>query len=250
MADIGDLTQAQINDLGNKMGGTPGIKRYLSGERVLVDRNAVSVTVVAQDLDNGGVTYETMNVEAFLDDQAKYLKEVFRIGMPSRKKLALPPTRPGFGWGVIRLPSLSAQRMFDELTSRFKGKTWKWCQDIDKALDPTKEARNTDKGPYGIWCRARREADDELKNLSANDLALRGTNCMTEPERISLEGWFDWKTGGQHLDIKNVTLSAGSRCAGGGVPASRWSGGCGFVVLGYGAGGRDGDLRAREVVSL
>ena len=250
MANISDLTQAQIGDLGNKMGGTVGIKRYLSGERVLVDRNAVQVIASPQDLNNGGVTYETFNVEAFLDDWAKYLKEVFQVGLPSREKLALPPVRQGFGWGVIRLPSLSAQRMFDVLTSRFNGKTWKWCGNIDSALDLSKEARNTDKGPYVVWCRPRVEADSELKNLSANYLALRGTNCMTEPERISLEGWFDWKTGGQHLDIKNITLSAGSRDSGGRVPTSHWLGDYGFYVRGYLTGDQFYDLRAREVVSL
>lgn len=241
----------QMQDLVNKLGGEDRIKRFQSGELMLVERNAASAIVSQDGFDNGGVTFEetTLNVEAFLDDQAKFLKEVFNVGLPGRRKLTLPKPRPGFGWGVVRVPGLSAQRMFDVLTPRFNGKTWKWCTNIDEALDPTKEARTTNKGAYGVWCRARREADDEHKKRSANDLTSMGVNCMTEPERIQLEGWFEWKTGGD-LDIKNVTLSVGSCYTGGVVPNAYWRSNRGFCVDRCGADVRVDGLRAREVVSL
>lgn len=241
----------QIQDIVNRIGSEERIKRFQSGELVLVERNVVSVPVSPQDLDNGGVTYEetTLNVEAFLDDQAKFLREIFKVGLPSRKRLVLPKTRLGFGWGIVRVPQLSAQRMFDVLTPRFNGKTWKWCSNIDEAIDHAKEARTTEKGAYVVWCRPRVEADDEHKNQSANDLVELGINCMTEAERIQLEGWFHWKTGG-HLDITNVTLAVGSRDLGGGVPDAYWDSGDGFYVNRCSADDRYGHLRAREVVSL
>ncbi len=239
----------QMQDIVNRIGGEEGIKRFQSGELVLVERNATPRSPA--ELDNGGVTYEktALNIEAFLDDQAKYFREVYSMGLPSRKKLAIPKPRTGFGWGVVRVPGLSAQRMLDVLKPRFDGKLWQWCQDIDAALDPTKEARTTTKGPYVVLCRDCREADDEQKNRSANDLASLGINCMTEPERIALEGWFHWKTGG-HLDIKNVSLSAGSRDLDGDVPDSDWGSYDGFCMFSYDTGDRNDYLRAREVVSL
>lgn len=246
------LTAANVaQDLVNKIGGEDRIKRFQSGELVLVERNAVLATVSPEGFDNGGVTFEKtiLNVEAFLDDQAKYFREVFNLGLPGRKKLGLPKTRPGFGWGVVRVPGLSAQRMFDVLIPRFNGKTWKWCQNIDEVLDSKKEARTTDRGAYGVWCRARREADEEHKNRSANDLTSLGINCMTESERIALEGWFHWKTG-SHLDIKNVTLSKGSRCTDGNVPSANWRSDDGFCMDRYYVDYRYDYLRAREVVSL
>ncbi|MEK9158133.1 MAG: hypothetical protein AAB638_03060 [Patescibacteria group bacterium] len=139
--------------------------------------------------------------------------------------------------------------MFETLTSRFR--TWKRCEweDIDKALDQDKEARTTTNGPYVIWLRDRVEADEELRSLSADDLVQRCTNCITEAERIALEGWFHWKTGG-HLDIKNVTLSAGSRWLDGSVPVSNWIANSEFCVGGCRVDGRFDSFRAREVVSL
>lgn len=250
MAKFGELTGNQVEDILNKVnsaGGGNGIKRWQSGELVLVERSIITSSPVG--LDNGGVSYaSSLNVEAFLDDWAKHLKEVYSVGMPSRKKLALPKVRQGFGWGVVRVRGLSAQRMLNVLKPRFDGKLWQWCPDIDAVLDPTKEARTTVKGPYGVWCRDRVEADEEHKNKSANDLAGLGINCMTEPERIALEGWFHWKTGG-HLDIKSVALSAGSRYLDGHVPYAGWGSDDGFYVDRYSIDSYYPDLRAREVVS-
>ena len=235
-------------DLVNKLGGEERIKRIQSGELVFVERSAQAAVASG---DNGGVSYASvLDVEAFLDDWAKYLKDVFSVGMPSRKKLVLPKVRQGFGWGIVRVPDLSAQSMLNALRPRFDGKLWQWCQDIDAVRDINKEARTTTKkGAYVVWCRDRIEADEEHKNRSANDLAELGINCMTEPERIALEGWFHWKTGG-HLDIKNVTLSAGSCYLVGDVPYAYWRSSYGFYVSGYGVGDRHSGIRAREVVSL
>ena len=254
MAKFGELTGNQVEDVLSKVNsscGGNGISRFQRGELELVERNASQQTVVSSEgLANGGVTFTTgLNVEEFLDDWAKYLKEIFGVGMPGRKKLVLPKVHQSFGWGIVRVPDLSAQRMLNVLKPRFDGKLWQWCQDIDAVLDPEKEARTTAKGPYGVWCRDRVEADEEHKNRSANDLAELGINCMTEPERIALEGWFHWKTGG-HLDIKNVTLSEGSRYLDGNVPFAFWFSSYGFYVDRCNVDRRYGSIRAREVVSL
>ncbi|MBP9822351.1 MAG: hypothetical protein KBC81_02845 [Candidatus Pacebacteria bacterium] len=244
MSDFEDLTIRQAIDLGNKIGGQAGAKRIMSGELVLVERDR---KVSASGLANGGVTYATgIDTKAFLADWRKHFREVYGL-IVDLSGIQLPPQRQGFGWGVVRVPELSAQKMFDTFTTKFK--TCKWCDNIDKVLDIGKEARTTANGPYVVWLRDRVEADEELKNLSANYLAERNINCITEPERIALEGWFHWKTGG-HLDIKNVTLSAGSRWSDGSVPGARWYDGVELYVSRYLADDRDGIIRAREVVSL
>lgn len=89
------------------------------------------------------------------------------------------------------------------------------------------------------------EADEELKNLSAEDLKKTGIQCITLRERLIMEKmWFDKM--GTHLDIDNWTLCAGSRYADGDVPFVRWYGDELYV---YGDGPRDayGGLRARAV---
>jgi len=236
----------KIQDFVNKAGGEEPIERFLSGELVFVERD-VRVSVSGQA--NGGVTYATgINEALFRADWQKYLREIFGVSADFLSVMKLPPVRSGFGWGIAMPQGITTQRMLDVLKPRFGGKLWQWYQNLDRAIDLEKEARTTANGPYVVWCRDRVEADEELKNLSANDLTKRGTNCMTEPERIVLEGWFHWKTGG-HLDTKNVTLSAGSRCSDGSVPYADWSADDGFGVGGCGAGGRDGSIRAREVVS-
>ena len=236
----------KIQDFVNKAGGEGPIERFLSGELVLVERD-VRVSVSGQA--NGGVTYATgINEALFRADWQKYLCEVFGVSADFLSVMKLPSVRSGFGWGIAMPQGLSAQQMLNALKPRFDDKLWQWCQNLDRAIDLEKEARTTANGPYVVWCRDRVEADEELKNLSANDLTKRGTNCMTEPERIMLEGWFHWKIGG-HLDIKNVTLSAGSRYSDGSVPSAYWFADFGFGVLRYVAGYRYDNIRAREVVS-
>lgn len=246
MSDFGGLTFDQINDLGNKIGGQAGAKRIMSGDLILVEKDRkVSVSGLA----NGGVTYASgLDTSAFLADWEKYLEVVHNV-RPNLSKIVLPPIRSGFGWGVIRTPELSAQKMLNDLKPRFNGKLWQWCPDVDAALDQNFEVRTTADGPYVCWFRDRVEADEEWKNKSADQLGELDVNCITEPERVALEGWFHWKTG-DYLDKKNVTLSAGSRWSDGVVPGAYWHSDYGFYVDGCFADFRSDVLRAREAVSL
>ena len=100
---------------------------------------------------------------------------------------------------------------------------------------------------YAIWVRDRVEADEELKNKSADDLKASGTNCIILEERLMLEFFYYWKNK-SHLDIQNVTLCAGSRYSDGGVPCVSWYGD-GLLVGWFGRAGANGYLRARQAVS-
>ncbi len=65
------------------------------------------------------------------------------------------------------------------------------------------------------------EADEELKNLSANDLKKKEIEGITLRERLLMERAYFKKTG-KHLDIESVTLCSGSRYSDGSVPYVYW----------------------------
>lgn len=100
---------------------------------------------------------------------------------------------------------------------------------------------------YAFWHRGRDEADEELKNLSANDLASRQIKTMgvLEYEVFKLKHFEETK---RHLDVVNITLLAGSRRADGRVPGAYWLDGEFRVDWAF-PRSRDPVLRSREVVS-
>ncbi|HEY4524378.1 MAG TPA: hypothetical protein VJL36_01300 [Candidatus Paceibacterota bacterium] len=85
-------------------------------------------------------------------------------------------------------------------------------------------------GAYRLHVCANIEADEEFKNLSANDLKARGFPSITLTERLLLGLTFFIATdrNGQpdaderHLDRDNTTLCAGSRRSDGFVPRVSW----------------------------
>ncbi len=109
---------------------------------------------------------------------------------------------------------------------------WLYIEDLDSALDWTKEERDPHNGSYAILVRDRQEADEELKGLSANDIQTRNTTTETLTERLVHEAKFFSETG-QHLDVSNVTLAAGSRGQDGLVPLVDWHRVYGRVRVGW-----------------
>jgi hypothetical protein len=112
-------------------------------------------------------------------------------------------------------------------------------------LDITSDRDTTE--DYEICVRERVEADEELKNRSANDLKSEGIPGITLEERLQLELDYFKETGG-HLDTQNITLCSGSRNALGGVPRVDWYNGR-LCVLWCHPDTRNDDLRSRQVVS-
>ena len=68
---------------------------------------------------------------------------------------------------------------------RKKFKVWVYTDDLDGAIDFSKEQRRAIDKPYAVWVRANIEADPELKNKSANDLGAMP--AITLLERLLLE---------------------------------------------------------------
>ncbi len=124
----------------------------------------------------------------------------------------------GFGWVMIVAQGLTLNQVWAKCRDRFP-----CSSDYGDDLD-TKVPKNdrTSKTAYAKRLRNRVEADEELKNLSANDLTKQKIQGITLLERLLLELWYHWKTGGGHLDLLNWTLCSGSWGRGGCVPGVGW----------------------------
>ncbi len=169
---------------------------------------------------------------------------------PDLTQLAIPAPRNGFNWirPIVAIHEKAPnEAAFQQLKKQFGDKAWKYT---DKVLDEVIKDNDRDplkSGPYVIRARDRVEADEELKNFSANQLTERKIAGNTLYERQILEA-FHYVETGEHLDVVNVTLCSGSRGSDGSVPDYYWYNGE-FRVLWYFPDDHNDNLRAREVVS-
>lgn len=173
-------------------------------------------------------------------DWQNFYRKVFGIEVDFLSNLVIPAQPEGFDRLLIIADGITPQRLYDKCVQLFP--SWKWT---DGDLDEIVTSDRT--GAYAIWIRDRVEADEELKNLSANQLKERGVSGITLEERLIYELNY-FKETGQHLDTQNVTLCSGSRYSGGYVPYVVWFGGKMRVNWSYPVY-RSDVLRSRQVVS-
>ena len=129
----------------------------------------------------------------------------------------IPNDPGGFGRVIIMAQGITPQSAYDLCAKSFP--CWKYTDNnLDKIVTSD---RTTKDGSYAIRVRDRVEADEELKNLSYNDLEKQGIIGITLEEREIYELKF-FKETGKHLDIKNTTLCSGSRYSYGNVPYVYW----------------------------
>lgn len=156
------------------------------------------------------------------------------------------PDDPGGFERVIFIPKgLTFAKVIKALRKEFEVDLY--IEDLDR--DVTENARMANKN-YAIRVRQRRESDEEWKNTSANQLKQQNINCVMLMERL-VDGfkWFD-ETDGEHMDIDNWTLCAGSRYSDGSVPLVGWPPDCrGLRVRWCYPAHAFGGLRARQAVS-
>lgn len=144
--------------------------------------------------------------------QSAFMKEHFGLKLPrSLTTLApLPDHR------VLVVPKGLTPMMVVE-ASRKRGMRFElYGVNLDKDVRENERDPNRD-GTYVIQVRDRKEADEELKNLSGNDLRKQNAKTMTLLERL-LYGFKRFVETGEHLDVADITLCAGSRYSDGGVP--------------------------------
>jgi len=157
-------------------------------------------------------------------------------------KLKIPEQQQGFDRLIIVAQGMTPQRLFEKCKELFP--SWKSTEhNLDDIVTSVRTAKD---GTYAIWVRDRVEADEENKNLSANDLSVKGGTEETLEERILHELKYFRETG-KHLDVQNWTLCTGSRYSDGDVPCAYWSLD-GFGVGWDHPGSHVGRLRARSAV--
>lgn len=160
--------------------------------------------------------------------------------------IVIPNDPGGFGRVIIMAQSITPQSAYNLCAKNFS--CWKYT---DKNLDEVVISdRNAKNGPYAIRVRDGVEADEEFKNLSADDIKVKKIITETLEERLMHELKF-FKECGKHLDVTNITLCSGSRDSGGDVPHVHWFGYSSEVSVDRHSSGHAHDhLRAREAVSL
>ncbi len=156
--------------------------------------------------------------------------------------VSVPEERSDFERLLVVIPGITAERVYDECAKHFK--CGRYTADLDKSV--TVNDRSASSGAYAAWVRARIEADEELQNLSANDMPTHSRKGITLLERLVLE-LQQWSENDKHLDIVNITLCAGSRDADGCVPCAYWDDRT-FRVRWRESSERDPRLRVREVL--
>ena len=178
-----------------------------------------------------------------LCEQERFCKEVWDVNLDlSHEKIPNPPAgvEEGFGWILYMMEGCTASKVWNKLSERMK--TYKYIDNLE-TITSDRDLKN---GGYLIRLRDRVEADEELKNKSADDLKREGIYGIALSERLQLELFYYWKTGG-HLDLENVTLCVGSRLPGGGVPSVCWVDD-GLRLGWYGPQGALDSLRCRVAV--
>ncbi len=128
----------------------------------------------------------------------------------------IPEKKEGFNRLLVIAKGMTPNRVYTACAKKFP--CWRYTEDLDKGV-PTNDRMSIEH--YAIWVRDRVEADEELANLSADDLAKKQISGITLLERLLLELKYFRETG-KHLDTQNVTLCSGSRHADGNVPYASW----------------------------
>lgn len=184
------------------------------------------------------------NYSEVLLDWHDFFRDVFGIEA-NFSDLIIPEKPEGFDRLLIIAEGMTPQKLYDKCAETFP--SWKWTgRNLDEIVIFDRTAKN---GAYAIWVRDRVEADEELKNLSANQLKERGIPGITLEERLIYELKYFRETG-KHLDIDNVTLCSGSRYDDGDVPSVSFSRDDRKVYVHWAPpDGRDGRLRSRKTVS-
>jgi len=159
--------------------------------------------------------------------------------------IVIPETDDIFAWPICLAGDISTE---DWLSA---GKNppfnWKWTDKrLDDVIDLSFGRDGWDK-QYITRLKANVEADEDLKNLSANQIAGRKINTAGLRERLAIGRFLYWRDK-IILDQQAITLCVGSRFDGGRVPVVDWNGGK-LLVYWFYPGFAFPLLRSRQAVS-
>jgi len=159
-----------------------------------------------------------VDVSTMIADWQTFYQKFFGMDVDF-SEVSIPPKREGFDRLIVVAQGFTLNQVFNVCQKNFP--CWRYIEDLDKETKGRNDREPTEH--YAIWVCDRKEADEELKNLSANDLKEKGIKGITLLERLLLELKY-WDETNEHLDVKNVTLCSGSRSSDGDVPGVIWYG--------------------------
>lgn len=175
-----------------------------------------------------------------LTNWQNFYVDVFGLN-PDFSNLRIPEKREGFDRLIVIAQGMTPNKLYAKCVELFP--SWRYTDNLDLIISDRKADHD-----YAIWVRDRVEADEELKNKSANTLKEDGVVAITLEERLLYELKFFEETG-KHLDISNWTLCAGSRDPNGNVPSVCWSSVYGNLYVDWcSPDERGGGIRGRAAV--
>lgn len=188
------------------------------------------------------------NFSSILADWEKYYLEIHGL-KTDFSGIYIPEAGDEFSWLICRPENFFTERAYSGGKKLYA--KWKYT-DTDKSLDDIINmsfGRDGKTYPYIVRVRPKWEADENLKNLSANQITGRNINTLCLTERLLLGDFLYWKYQ-RHLDVKTTTICTGSRYSDGEVPAVGWYMHYGEVHVDWFGFVNAGDsLRSREAVS-
>ncbi len=160
-----------------------------------------------------------------LREWARFFREVRKreVKLEDLRKLPVPEAAAEFGWIIPMLKGDLPSTIYGGIEKSGRMKMYKLYNDLD-----AEEHDRVADHPYIVRVRNREEADEELKNLSANQLKQHGISGITLAEYLQLHDFYYWKTG-DHLTKDSWTLCSGSRASDGDFPSVCCHPGCGGV---------------------
>jgi hypothetical protein len=128
--------------------------------------------------------------------------------------------QPGFDWSVVDPQGLTTNQAFTLCEKIFKGKVWKWQDDLDTLKIVTNQAKQVE-GARAILVRAGVESDKQWCKKHALQVEERGVLCLTPRKYLLLAARLKEEKD-VLLNVKGWTLFSGFRDTDGVVPNSYW----------------------------
>ncbi|MDP3899667.1 MAG: hypothetical protein Q8Q23_01155 [bacterium] len=188
-----------------------------------LNANIISGTGIS--LDDLQLILERKCPEMVLEKWAQFFKDIFSIES-TLSDIIIPPAHKGFGWTAVCLQQIPLNELWRSYADQKIGHFSIYGDDLEAVVSHNDRNNSSNNNNSTILMRNCWEADEELKNFSANQLREQCIVGCTLYERLDI-GLFQWwltggKNGGRHLDAKTITLCSGSRYDDGRVPGVSW----------------------------
>jgi hypothetical protein len=191
-----------------------------------------------------GVAMNNSPIDKYVEDWKVFYRDMFDIDTDF-KNIKIPPHQQDFDRLIIVTKGMNPDRLYHKCRENFFGWTY-----TDKGLNEIVSSDRTSKDcNYAVWFRDTVEADEDLQNISADELKQRGISGITLEERLLFELKYYSETG-WHLDSGTTfTLCSGSRYVDGYVPTVRYRiRNLGLNIHWYKQEDRFSDMRSRRAI--